>query len=635
MPGFIGTPFDPLPQTGTPYDSPFLGDPDGVVALAMEQVGQANSLALSLVGLAGSLVAPTITPTFPTDDVPPAVATPDLPTFQQVAWVSPNIPEAFSGTIDIDGLMPEAFDDDPPTLSFPTPPAPFSDAAPDAPGIVTSFDDPTLSLSLPAAPDLIAINVTPFEGLNMPTFSADEPTLSVVEPSIVEYVPGGAYTSALLTAMQTSLQERISGGGTGLGAEAETALWERGREREARAGADALRQLDDRMEGLGYTLPPGLWVDARIKIITETDAAERGHSREVMIKSAELELENVKHALSVASNVESTLIQYNNSVEQRAFEATKYATEAGIALYNAKVEAFGRLVEVYRTKVQVYTAQIQAETAKVDAYRAQIDAERAKADINNALVNQYRVQADVALSAIEVYKAQIEGIRTKAEIEKTKVMIFGEQVRAYATRVNAYTAGVEGFRASLEAERTKQQVYQSAVEAFSARVSAAAKQIDARIAVYEGEIKAKGIEWDGYQATISGESARIEGIVKGNQALADVYRAQVSGYSSLNDALTKQWEVVIDRNGRTAEIAIQAAKANAELYITGRNLLSDAAKSSAQITAQLGAAALNAINWSSSISTGTSNSHSSVTSHSNSYSASDSYGIGYNYNYNE
>lgn len=579
----------------------FLGSPEENMALANSLVGNATLAANQLVTIAGTLVPPTITPEFDETSAAPALEVPEVPEFATVIWEAPNIPAAFTGTVDISGLMPEAFDEDAPTLSFATAPAVFSEAAPDSPAIITSFDDPVLSVSLPAAPDLLSIEVTPFSGITMPTFDAEEPVLTAVAPSIREYTPGAQYTSSLLTALQTSLLAIVEGGGDGIDQDVENAIWDRGREREARSQRDAIDKLDQ-MEGLGYAFPPGAYLDARVRIITETDYAERGHSREVMIKSAELRLDSVKHALTTAASLEGTLVGYANQVEQRIFESCKYATEAGVAIYNAQVQAFGELTRIYGVKVQVYEAEIRAQLALVETYKTQIEAERLKADVNNALIQQYKVKSEIALSAIEIYKAEIAGIQTKAEIEKTKVMIFGEQVRAYATKVNAYTAGVEGFRASLEAEKTKQQVYQSAVEAYRARVEAGARQIDARISVYEGEIKAKGIEWDGYKATISGESARIQGLVSGNQALADIYKAQVTGYGSLNDTLTKQWQVVSDTNGRRAEVAISAAKANAELYVNSRSLVSDAAKVSATVQAQLGAAALNAVNWSNSLS---------------------------------
>jgi hypothetical protein len=620
----------PEPVTSPETDVIFLGNPVGISAYADQQTDAANTFLLRLGDAAAALTPPTIDPVFPSGPEAPGQLTTGMPTFEPVVWTSPSAPAAFTEQLDVTSLMPEAFDESPPSLSFGAAPT-FSEVAPDAPGVNLVFEDPELSLSLPATPSLLSLNVVAFDGMNLPTIDPDAvPELTIAAPSIREYIPGDEYTSALLTSLSTYLQDAIENGGTGLNPDVENAIWDRGREREARAQREALDRLEE-MERLGFALPPGAYLDARLKIITETDYAQRGLSREIMIAQAELEQKNVQQALQVATTLEGQLINYSNAVEQRLFESTKYATEAGIAIYNAQVQAYAAYLDAYKTKVQIYEAQVRAEIANVEAYKAQIDAERAKAEINTALVAQYEAQVRAALSAVDIYKARIEGIRIKAEIEKTKVEIFGEQVRAYAAKVNAYTAGVEGFRASLEAEATKQRVFQSQVEAYTAQVNAASKNVEMRIAAYRGRLDANLALWEGYKSQWQGEAARAQAISSYNSSLADEFKAEVTAVTSYNDLLTKQWQVALDQAQRVTEIGVSAAKANAELYVTTRSLALDAAKVGAQVSAQLGAAALNAINWSTSHSTSHSVGLSESFSSSQSMATSTSTNTNYNY----
>lgn len=607
----------------------YVGD---VRAFAADRVAVVDGFISSLTQNVLTLQPPTITPEFPTGGSAPALLSPTAPDLERPVWSAPGLPAPLVATLETGDLEIEPFDEEAPVLNFGAPPPPLDAQMPDAPAINLDFDDPTLTVNLPAAPDLLSLNVRPFDGLNLPTFDEAAPELVAVEPSIREYTPGDDYTSALLSQLQSVLQERIQGG-TGLGADAEEALWNRGREREARTQADSVRALEQ-MEELGYAHPPGVYLDARLRIITETDFAERGHSREVMIKAAELELDQVKHALTTAVQLEGQLLDYTNQVEQRFFESTRYATEAGISIYNAKVQAFGAMVDVYRAKVGVYEALVRAETSKVDAYRAEIAAEEAKASLNRTLVEQYKVQIDAALSNIRIFEAEIAGIRTKAEIEQTKVQIFGEQVRGYVAEVNAYTAGIEGYRAQIGAETAKVGAYEATVSAYRARVEASARQIDSRIQEYRGRIEAKTAEYDGYRAQVQGESARVDGIARLNSAEADIYRADATATGSYNEVLTRQWQATLDQNQRTAEIGVSAARANAELYITSRSLALDAIKTGATVSAQIGSAALNAYNHSTSVSASESynGSESLSVSSSNSNSNSTSNSTAYNYN---
>ena len=619
----------PLPRY--PLPTP-LATADGMISIALKEVDAANGFIASMGSLTASITPPTINPVFPSGATAPAVLAGTAPVMDDIIWVAPNAPADFTGMLDISNILPDPFEVDAPVLSFPAAPAAFSEAAPAAPGINLVFDDPTLDLTLPAPPSLLSLNVVPFDGLNIPTLDYTVPTLTVAEPSIREYTPGAFYTSSLLTSLKSFLQDQIDNGGTGLNANVEEAIWNRAREREARSAADALRQLEE-MESLGYAFPPGVYVDGRIKIATETSYAEAGASREVMIKQAELAQANTQAALSNAIAIESKLIDYTNQVEQRFFESCKYATEAGIAIYNAKVQAYAAYVDAYKGRVQAYVAQVQAETAKVDAYRATIAAEQAKADINQALVQQYKVQVDAALANVEVFKARIAAIQTKAEIEKIKVETFGEQVRAYTARIGAYTAGVEGFRATIQAEATKQDAYKARVDAYVAQVTAASKNAEIRIAAFDGQLRAYTARWDGYKSAYQAESARAQAIAAVNSSRSDAFKAQVTGFASYNDTLTKQWQVALEQAQRTAEIGVSAAKANSDLYITTRSLALDAAKVGAQVSAQLGAAALNAVNFSTSISSSTSDSQSYGVSDSFSISASTSTSTNTNYNY--
>lgn len=595
------------------------GDPASITAYAHERTVQADLFIDQLGALTASLTPPTITPDFPTPGPAPAAEMPEAPTTTNIIWSLPAPPTAFTATLSIDQYLPEPFDSNPPMMMFGPAPATFTDLVPDAPGVDLQFVYPDLTVNLPAPPSLLSISTYKFGGVNIPSLLDEVPTLTSVAPTVIPYTPGQGYASSLLSSLQASLQDRIDNGGTGLAPAVEQAIWDRGREREYRQQATALAELE-RMERLGYAFPPGVYMDARLKVQTETNYTIAGVSREVMIKAAELEQTNVLQALQTATQLEGVLVNYTNQVEQRAFESAKYATQAGIELYNAQVRAYSAYVDAYKTKVAIYEAQIRGELAKVEAYKAEVDAEQAKAQINTALVSQYKVQADVALSAVEVFKAQIGAIQAKAEIEKLKVSIFGEQVRAYSAKVNAYTAGVEGFRASIQAETAKQEAYKSQVQAYSAEVDAAVKAAQARIDEFKGLIAAKTAEWEGFKSAASAEASRVQSLSAIDQSKSEIYKSVVSGTNAYNELLTKQWQVALDQAQRTSEIGVQAAKANSDLYMTTRSLAMDASKVGAQVSAQLGAAAINAVNWSSSLSNSRSNAFSSAISTSQSTS---------------
>lgn len=602
----------------------FNGQPNYWYKIALDEVEAANTYIKGLLAATVGIIPPVIEPVWPPLPKDPVMMTTTPPDFLDVAWELPGMPTAFAGQLDLGNYLPEPFDKEPPVLAYGTAPDPFNEQLPDAPGVNMDFVTPDLTVTLPAPPSLLSLNISKFGGITMPTIDTNVPELNVVAPTVVQYVPGSLYTSSLLQTASRVLQDYIANGGTGLPPDVEEALWNRGRDREYRAQADAIAELD-RMESLGYAFPPGVFVNARIKITTEMGYTATTLSREVAIENAKLEQSNIQWAMQSAVQLESQLINYNNQVEQRLFESVKYATEAGIQIYNARVQAYAAYLDAYKTKVAIYEAMIRGELAKVDAYKAQVEAESAKAQINTALVQQYKTQVDAALANVEVFKAQVAAIQVKAEIEKMKIEIFGEQVKAYGSKVNAYTAGVEGFRARVAAETAKQDAFKSQVQAYSAEVEAGSKAVLAKIEEFKAKIDAKNAEWESYKATAAALASRAQSLAAANQSIADSYKAEVAAASSYNEVLVKKWQVLVDQAQRTVEIGIQAAKMNAELSTTARSLALEASKVGAQVSAQIGAAALNSANWS------WTESWSDSTSKSNGYS----YSNGYSHSYSE
>jgi hypothetical protein len=605
-----------------------------LVEIAEDQVAVANDWLEYLKTLAETILPIELDVDFPPVPTAPPLDTLTMPTFVPVTYSPPSVPSPFVGSIDIEDEMPDPFTGEAPILSFGSAPTAFTGTPPSAPAVDTAFDDPgDLVVNLPAPPSLLTINVVGFNGVDLPTFDEAVPELTLVAPEVVSYDPGSLYTSAMLEALKTTLQARFTTGGTGLAPDVENALWDRGREREARQKADAIAQLD-RMEAMGFSLPPGVYLDARLKIENEYTASVAGVNREVMIKAAELEQQNVLKAIDSSIQLEQLLVQNWNNFEQRRFDAFRYTTEAGIAIYNGKVEQYKAYLDAFRARISVYEAQIKGEMAKVDVFRAQIAAEQSKVDMNKALIDQWRVETDVALSAIRVYEAEVNAIQIKAQLEKLKVDIYGEQVRGFAAQINAYTAQVEGFKAVTMAETAKQDAFKSSVDAYTAQVGAAAKRVDLRIEQFKAQIAGKEQEYIGYKAQVDGAIAQTNALAQYNTTVAETFRAQVSANSAYNDMLTKQWSVTADQIQKTTEIAVALAKANGELAVSSRSIALEAAKVGGQVSAQVAAAALNGFNWSVNQSWSDSNANSFAASISNSVSQSTSTSENRNDNYN-
>ena len=395
-----------------PYVAPVVwGDPSYMFYASQQLVGLAEAYINQLTAIAAGIVPPNINVNFPAAPSPPVPGSVLTPPLQTVTWTVPTQPSPFNQQIDLSGIIIPPFTGVAPTLDFGTAPPPFTGTAPASPTLNLNFVYPTVSVTLPDPPALLSLDTVNFPTIVIPPFNVTVPTFTAVEPGPFNYTPGALYTSKLLTDLEEDLDLAITTGEyMPLNKQAQQAIWDAGREREYKQQAAALAELN-RMKALGYGAPPNGFANAKIKIQTETNYTIAGLSREITTKQAELRLMNVVKARENATALEGQLINYANATAQRAFEAAKYATEAGIAIYNAKVQAYTAALEGYKAQVLVYETQIKGIMAQVQVLQAQIEYEKAKADINTSIVKQYETEVQAQLAVLQIYKTQVEIIQ--------------------------------------------------------------------------------------------------------------------------------------------------------------------------------------------------------------------------------
>lgn len=565
-------------------------------AFALKHAAAADALVAQLGQLIANLSPPVINPDFPVNANAPAISVPVAPDLLPAAFNPPPLPAAFTGTLDVDFNF-GSFGGLPPQLLFPNAPTPQLGTLPSAPSVDYNFAYPSIDVQLPTAPDLFSVTLSRFDGVTFPKLTATSPVLQLIAPQTFAYVATSAYSDQLLTSLKAFLLDRITNGtNTALPAALEDNIYGREAEREYRQLGQSIADLD-RMEAMGYALPPGAYIDARIKLQTDLGYTLAGSSRDIAVAQAKLAQDNILKALETANNLESKLIDYSNLREQRAFEAVRYATQAGIDIYNAQVQAYAQRLAAYKSAIDAYTAQLEGAKVTVQVYQAEIDAEKLKVDINNSLVQQYKVQVDAALASIQVFQGEIDLIKTQAQIEQLKVTTFGEFVKAYAAQANVYQAQVEGYKAGVEAEQTKEQAYATSVQAYSALIDAQTKEINAKIEIYKAQIAEKSNEYEAYKVAVEGSADGVKAIAEQNKAIAELYKATVQGSSTYNEAMVKEWEATISLAEKVAEVGVQAAQAQGQLYLTTQQIASDAAKAAAQVEAQMAASALGSVTY--------------------------------------
>ena len=549
---------------------------------------------------------PTVSFKWETPVAPTIRAIPDAPNLPEVSFNQNNLltrPTPFSASVPELGVSRFELGDleinipDAPSLSYgaiPVIPNIRDVAMPDAPVV-----------DMPDRPVYMEVGTVTFAGVNLREDWLDgleqRPTLELLEPTPYQYVAGEKYASALLEQLKAVIARRMQGG-TGLAPAVEQAIWDRGRSRETNIALAKSRELQRLADGAGFPLPTGALVVGLQQVNKEYYDQLSTLSRDVSIKQAEMEQENLRQSIAEGMQLEAKLIDYSYQLERTAFESAKAAAENAVALHNAAIQKFNGLLQGYQTYASVYKTIIDGQLAKVEVFKAQLQAEMSKAEINKLRVEQFKAEIEARMATVEIFKAQVGAAQTLVEIEKAKIGAAGEQVRGYVAQVNAETAKIEAFKAQVQGEATKAEAYKAKAAAFASQVGAEAELSRAHLARYQALITAKAQEWDAFRASLQAETARIDAVARQSGAMLDGYRAETAAATAEAQAQLAHWQAVVGQYSAGVQGALQTARINNDATNAANAARLDAAKAGTQVYAQLTSSAYGMMNTSAGIS---------------------------------
>lgn len=517
--------------------------------------------------------------------------------FDQDGSIASTKPSAYVASvpeIDIDEFTEAA-----PTTVFPDAPVVTIGDAPTIPAVAEIAVPVAPTITLPSSPTYLALTTPTFAGLDLHTdFLANletVPTLSLVAPTPYSYAPGATYASDVLTALKEGIEQRLAGG-TGLSAAVETAIWDRARDREAALAQARLDEVQRDGEALGFHIPAGVTTARLREAQREYYDKVSGLSRDVAIKQAELEQANLEKTIQAGIELEGRLIDYSYKLESLAYDSAKYLAENAIQVHNAQVGHFQALVQGYTAYATAYRTLVEGEQLKVEEYKAKIQMEQAKAETNRTLTEQFKAEVEARMTNVRIFESQVQAARTLVEIEGAKIAAAAEQVKAYVAGINGQTARVEAYKAQVQAEGEKVQVYKIKADAFASKVQGQVEEARAQIAYYEGVVRAKTAEWNGWQARVGAEAERIRAVGMKSQSGLDGFRANIELYRAQATQQATYWEASIKQYEAQRNYTLAAAKLNTDITQANRSAILEAGKVAAQAYAQLAGSAYNMIN---------------------------------------
>lgn len=198
-----------------------------------------------------------------------------------------------------------------------------------------------------------------------------------------------------LALAQAWVAKALSTGGTGLNATIEDQIWQRDRARVLRDAARAADQAMSTWAARGYSLPPGALVGQVAQINQDARDKIAAASRDVAIKQAEMEVENIRFAVEKAISMRTAAIQAAGDY----IKTLALGPQLGVQLATSMVDAKAKIAQ---TMTSFYEAQIAAQElpVKIAIAEGQLNMEGSKASLAAATA-MTRNRTDVAVAAMQ------------------------------------------------------------------------------------------------------------------------------------------------------------------------------------------------------------------------------------------
>lgn len=516
---------------------------------------------------------------------------------------------------------------DPPTTVLPDQPKPLpiNPVTKPDPIVVDIPNNPPQGIdpTLPDAPEFIVPNVPYLNRISIP----DVPVLEFPEFTELAPVFGGEPELVVFDWTEpeydSPLREELVGkiltwllGGTGLPEWIWQRIWDRARTNEIQTGLAAIQQADTDAASRGFSLPPGVRnkrvQEAETKLLTESNRI----NREVAIKRAEMEVDNIRFAVEKGIQLEGLFIQEFQEYARRTLEAAKYAVDASVAIYNAFLNVYNAQVAAYRMAIDVTQLQIEQELSKLEAYRAELEGKRIIGELNRLEVEIYTQQNQALIAQVQLYNAQLEAVQKEINIYTAEIDAFKSRVEAAGISVDAQAKLFDAYKVEVSAETAKAEMYRAQVAGYAGVIDAYSAEVNSQVSQKNLLIDSERLKIQRTTADISRYTAELQASLGTIRASLDGIQAQVAAYSAKVGAEEANARLTLE-NGRSkildaknrADIDIAEAQLVLEHFRGTMQLSATTQLGVAQTQAQIANSALSAVNLGASFSVSQSLSH--------------------------
>jgi len=531
--------------------------------------------------------------------VSPFTDTVTVPATPQARIVgTPQVP-----TLDTVGSAPTK-----PSLPVLNSPSPWVGEVPSDVPVIPDADDIARPLyTIPKAPTLSNIPSVALPLLSLPEFSGVAPDTNVAVPILLSPEDEVAYTSTMLDSLQSQILTVLQGN-RGYLDEIFDAIWAREQRNEFATAQRARESVQELWGSRNWDSPGGVESEQLLRIDQDLMQQQTGRARDLAIEQNKVEVERFMQHLTQGIALESRLIQYEEGRAQRSLQARELFNAAAVQLFSATIERINLDLQAYQIEAQVYGELIKAEVLKLEKTEKELQIASLQNEIDQSRVQLYVAQLEGVQKILDVYVAELQGVEAKVKIGQTQVAAFAEKVKAVGLEIQAKELEFKGFSAQVQGQLGQVQIFGAETQAFASRAQAINSTNNSRTTLYQGEIEGQRLVLNQIEQDTRLFSALLDGEVKRFDGTARVHGQDIQAFVSRNQAEANrvqadadQFRALVERARAEESLKLQQGQINANNVLRIAELEVGGLDSIMNVHAQIGSAAMSALNASAGI----------------------------------
>lgn len=523
-------------------------------------------------------------------------------------FTAPSVP-AFTGTYQRGTIYQPspitipALAASPPQVNLPVAPSNNLPATPVNPYVLNGVTLPVKpNAILPVVPTIKQINIPTAPVITLPTFKGTLPDLTLVAPDANFTYNEVPYSSALLAKLTTFLSTKLDGG-TGLTASVEQQIWDRARNREAKASEAGLIASLESMAAQGFDAPTGAMQQRVIDAQEKLNEKSAELSREIAIEQAKLEQENDKTYSAMVVQLEGLLIQHADRAADRALEVAKARVDLAIRVFDMNVAQFNANITRYQAEAQVFQQLVQAALTNAEIYRIQVESAKLEVDVQSVYVDLYRAQLQGVDALLGIYRTEMDAANIGMQVERNKIDAYGANISAYQALVQSKVAEFGMYSAQVDGEKAKVDVFSRQVQAFTSEVEAQKAVASIEESKVRASVEAERSNIDSYRAGIDAYTAELRSVDTNIRAGLSSFEADLKAYDSgirakiaNSEILLKEADINLQEEIKRVDFSITDAIETTKRYQVEAQMDIGAAKYGAGLYANMASNAVSGIN---------------------------------------